>query len=590
MIDGKILSLAKEWANNLYFHKQDREEIETLIRSGNEKELTERFYRELEFGTGGLRSIMGMGPNRMSKYTVRKATHALALVMKEAFKNKKENLRVALSYDSRHFSKEFALECACVLAGNGIEAFLYSRLNPTPLLSFAVRLKKAQAGIMITASHNPSAYNGYKAYWSNGGQVIPPHDELIITAYNNITDFNSISYMDSLEAEKKGLLHWMGEEEENAYYEKALSHSLNPKLCLKEGKKLNVVYTPIHGTGAVPCLELSKRLGFSQVHIVEEQRYPDGNFSTVNSPNPENPEALALAVKKMHELNADLVCGTDPDADRIGVVINQEGKDVYLNGNQVGVILLNYALEQKKEKGHLADDAIVIKSIVTSEMQSALCEKYGLTIYNTLTGFKWMGGLLDELREKKAGRQFVFASEESYGYLPNDEVRDKDAVSAFAMLCEAALYYKLKGKTLVDVLHDLYEELGFFDEKLLSLDFEGKEGAEKIKRIMETFRNFREKQLCANDITQKEDYLSLINKDVKTGQESRIDLPFTSDVLAFRLADGTKIFLRPSGTEPKIKFYFLVREQGGSLLDKKERAEKKAGMLKEFFKEKAMKA
>lgn len=582
-MEEQALAKAREWAQNPYFDDESRKEIQDLLDSKNTTEIVDRFYRDLEFGTGGLRSIMGMGCNRMSKYTVRKATQALANTLLQSFS--KRPLRVAISYDSRKNSLSFAQEAAQVLAGNGIEAFIFKRLNPTPLLSFAVRFTNSQAGIMVTASHNPPSYNGYKAYWSTGGQVIPPYDEEIISAYNKLQDFGQIRFMEFESAEKKGLIHWMGEEVEEAYQKEILKFTFNRKLCQEKGDQLKIIYTPIHGTGYIPCTEILKAQGLNNLHLVESQVKPDSRFPTVKSPNPEDPEALTLAVELLKKEKGDIAYGTDPDSDRLGVVVNHHGEIVFLNGNQVAVLLLHYMLHHYKQLGQIDKNSLVIKSIVTSEMQQAVADSFGVPLYNTLTGFKWMCGLYDQMIEKDPQLKMLFASEESYGYLVHDLIRDKDAVSALLVTSEMALWYKMKGMTLVDALDKLYEELGFYHEGLLSLNFLGKEGADKINRIMEYLRYYSGKEFVGEEIVMMDDYQELCAVNWNTKEKRSLSFPVRSNVLGFTMKSGDKIFLRPSGTEPKIKFYFLVQEKQGSLKEKKDRAYAKVKKFDQFFRD-----
>ena len=575
-MDQKILEQAKMWGSNSYFSESDRAEINALLSDPvkNEMELNERFYRDLEFGTGGLRAPMGMGQNRMNKYNVRRATQALCQMIKKNFGSGS----AVISYDSRHSSKDFALEAAGVFAANGIKAHVFHSLAPTPILSFGVRYLKAQAGIMITASHNPPIYNGYKAFWNDGAQVVPPVDKEIIEAYNQLTNWNDIKYMPFEEAKTKGLAFWTDEKVDNAFFEVVETKVIQDTgLCKSHGSELSIVYTALHGSGLVPCLEILKRLGFSKVHSIEEQAMPDGNFPTVKSPNPEDPKALKLAVDHMLKTNADIVYGTDPDCDRLGVVVNAHRKAAFLNGNQIAVLMLYYLFKKKAELKTLPEKALVVKSIVTSPLQNAIAESFGATVKDTLTGFKWMAGLIRELEEQKSGYNFVFASEESFGYMPHAESRDKDGVSSVSLMSEVALYFKLKGKNLIEALDDIYSQYGFYYESLLSQDYEGIAGSQKINRIMDFFRNYPETHFAGEKIVAKEDY------------EKGINLP-KSNVLSFTFESGNKLFLRPSGTEPKIKFYVMVRETEGNLEVKKANALKKVDTIESKIKEYTEKA
>lgn len=584
-MDQKIIENATLWGNNTYFSEADRKEITSLLADlpKNETELTERFYRDLEFGTGGLRAPMGMGQNRMNKYNVRRATQALANNVLKNFGP--SNNSAVISYDSRNCSKEFALEAAGVFAANGIKAHVYRVLTPTPMLSFAVRYLKAKCGIMITASHNPPIYNGFKAYWDDGAQVVPPVDKEIINSYNALTDWNKIKYMPFEEALSKGLAQWTDEKLENAFYEMIEKKVIqDTEMCKESGSELSIVYTALHGTGEVPCAEICKRLGFSKYYSIPEQAKPDGNFPTVKSPNPEDPKALAMAIDYMLKNNGDIVFGTDPDGDRLGVVINDHGKPAILNGNQIAAVMLYYIFSVKQEKKTLPEKALVIKSIVTSPIQNAIVEHFGGEVMDTLTGFKWMAGLLRELEDKKSPHNFVFASEESFGYMPHKESRDKDGVSSLAIMSEVALFYKKKGMSLVDALDEIYTKFGFFYESLLSQDYEGIEGGKKIGRIMEYFRQYPETQFAGETIVAKEDYESSLSTDVILKSNKAILLP-KSNVLSFTFASGNRLFLRPSGTEPKIKFYAMVRETEGELAQKKLNALRKVKIIEDKIKE-----
>ncbi|MBA2403435.1 MAG: phospho-sugar mutase [Bdellovibrionales bacterium] len=566
-MDQKIIEKAKLWGANTYFSETDRAEITNLLESlpSNEIELTERFYRDLEFGTGGLRAPMGMGQNRMNRYNVRRATQALSQTIIKHFGGGS----AVISYDSRNNSKDFALEAAGVFAANGIKAHVFRVLTPVPMLSFGVRHFKAQAGVMITASHNPPIYNGLKAYWDDGAQVVPPVDKEIINAYNDLTDWQTIKYMPFEEAQAKGLAFWTDEKVEEAFYqviEKKVIQDL--EMCKEHGSKLSVVYTALHGTGQVPCTYILNRLGFRNSHSIEAQAQPDGNFTTVKSPNPEDPNALKMAMEYMLKNKADIVYGTDPDCDRLGVVVNNHGEPAIINGNQIAALMLYYVFKKKTELKTLPPNSLVVKSIVTSPIQNAIVESFGGTVMDTLTGFKWMAGLIRELEEKKSKYNFVFASEESFGYMPHCECRDKDGVSSVALMSEVALYFKMQGKNLIEALDEIYTAYGFYYESLLSLDYEGQAGGHKISRIMEYFRQFPDTHFAGEKIASKEDY------------ELALNLP-KSNVLSFTFENGNKLFLRPSGTEPKIKFYVMVRETEGDLATKKISALKKVKTIED---------
>lgn len=569
------LDKAKVWANNPYFDSESRREIQTLIDNNDQKEIEERFYKDLEFGTGGIRSILGQGINRINTYTIRKATQALCT---EVLAQKSSAPSICISYDSRRFSLEFAKVAAEVMAGNGIKAYIYSRLNPVAMLSFSVRHHRSMAGVMITASHNPPEYNGYKVFWSDGAQVIPPNDQNIINNYNAITDFASIRFMNFEEGVSAGLIQWVGAEVEDLYHQAINSKAINPELCRASGSKLKVVYTPIHGAGLIPCTRALADLGFSDVLVVKEQAQPDGNFPTVKSPNPENPEALALAVKLLEESHADLVLGSDPDTDRLGVAIKSQGAIVYLTGNQIGILKLHYILSQLKSQHKLSSNSYFVKSIVTTSLLDVIAKSFGTEVFNTLTGFKWICGKMNQIEKSDPNKQFIFATEESFGYLSHTYARDKDGVSSVAMMAEVALFYKLQGMDLIAALDKIYEEYGFSHESLLSLDYFGIEGQEKISRIMTNFRNKSDKTMAGNRIQEIRDYAL-----------GYLDLP-KSNVLGFFFENGDQFYLRPSGTEPKIKFYIMIQEKNGSLAEKKKRALEKTEALLEYIKGEAQKA
>ncbi|EQC44595.1 putative phosphoglucomutase [Bacteriovorax sp. BSW11_IV] len=585
-----ILDKAQAWASNPYFDEQSRHEIQELINKGDEKELTERFYKDLEFGTGGMRSILGQGLNRINKYTIRKASQALANEVLRAGKEAgKTEFKIALSYDSRRMSFEFAQEAASVFAGNGIHAYIYKRLNPVALLSFSVRHHNACAGVMVTASHNPPEYNGFKVYWNDGAQVTPPNDKNIINNYYAINDFSTIQFLDFEAGLAKNLIHWVGEDVENAYYKAIHDKVILPELCQKEGSKLKIVYTPIHGTGLIPCTRALTDMGMTNIEVVEEQAKPDSNFPTVSSPNPENPSALKMAVDLMEKTNADIVMGSDPDTDRLGVALKHNGEIHYINGNQIGILMLHYVAKNLKETNRLPSNPYFVKTIVTTPLQDKIATSFGVETFNTLTGFKWICGLMNKLEKTNPEKNFIFATEESFGYLPNNYVRDKDGVHSVTLMAEMALYYKTKGLNLMEALDKIYEEYGFSHESLLNLVYEGKEGSEKISRIMESFRKMNDGQFAGLSVDYLEDY-QVSNVVSFTKNESwKLDLP-SSNVLGFNLVDGDKIYLRPSGTEPKIKFYIMIQENEGSLEQKKAKAQEKTDKILAFIKDMANKA
>ena len=577
------IEIAKAWINNLYFDEADRKELEELITKEDIEEINERFSSDLEFGTGGMRSILGMGRNRINKYNIRKATQAMA---NAARKNQKsDSLKAALSFDCRSFSFEFAKEAASVFAANGIKTYLFKELTPTPILSYAIRYFTTDVGVMITASHNPKQYNGYKAYWSDGAQITPPEDSFVIDEFKNIESFEDVKVMDFDTAVSKNKIEWIEDDLFDSFYKNIVEDSLNLQMCKSEGHKLNAIYTSLHGTGYKACLEISKRLGFSNFKAVEEQASFDSQFSTVKTtPNPEDPIALEMAVTKMLNEKADLAYGTDPDCDRLGVVINHKDEAHYLNGNQIAILMIEYLLTQLKEKNKLPSNPLIVKSIVTSNLQRTIANKFDVTVLDTLTGFKWMAKLIKDLEDQKSGYNFVFASEESFGYMPNDKVRDKDAVAAIALMNEIALFNKIEGKDLIQKLDEIYETYGFAQESLIANTYEGLSGRRKINNIMAHFRNFKEDSIASEKIKTLKDYQSLVSKDSSSTVETKIDM-HPSDVLGFVFESGNVLYLRPSGTEPKIKFYTMVTVESGSLEEKKDVANKKIKEIESYINE-----
>ncbi len=574
-METSSLERAQEWAKNPVFDSESRHEIQNLIDRSDDKEIAERFYKDLEFGTGGIRSILGAGINRINTYTIRKATQALC---EEVLAQKTAGPSICISYDSRRFSYEFAKTAAEVMAGNGIKAYIYERLNPVAMLSFSVRHHNSQAGVMVTASHNPPEYNGYKVFWSDGAQVTPPNDKNIINHYYAIKDFATIKHIPFEEAVARDLIQWVGSDVEELYFKAILSKAPNAPMCKDQGSKLKIVYTPIHGAGLIPCTRALADLGFTDVNVVSEQALPDGNFPTVKSPNPENPSALKLAVDLMTKLNADIVMGSDPDTDRLGVAIKSRGEVQYLTGNQIGILILHYILSILKSQNKLSKNSYFIKTIVTTSLQDVIAKSFGVEVYNTLTGFKWICGKMNEIEKSDPSKQFVFANEESFGYLNHTFARDKDGVSSVSLMAEVALFYKLQGMDVLDALDSIYEEYGFSHETLLSLDYFGIEGQEKISRIMTNFRKLSDNTITGNTVLKVKDY--------DLGIEG---LP-KSNVLGFFFENGDQFYLRPSGTEPKIKFYIMIQEKNGSLIEKKKSALAKADKLLAFIKDMADRA
>lgn len=566
----EILQKARAWAQHPAIRPEHQREILQLIEElpASSVELNERFYRGLEFGTGGMRGILGMGENRINRYTVQRAAQAVAQTLLKHFKS---GASVVVSYDCRHGSREFAEETLCVMAAHGIKGRIFPELTPTPMLSFAIRHYKAQGGVMVTASHNPPKYNGYKVFWNDGAQVVSPVDKEIISAYDALTDWSQLRSMPLSEAREKGLVQDTDAGVNEAFYQMIEKDViLDTHMCRSHGSELKIVFTPLHGTGLVPCETVSRRLGFTSIKTIAAQAKPDGNFPTVKFPNPEDPAALKLAVDEMLASHADIVFGTDPDGDRLGVVGNHKGTPYYINGNQLGALFLHYVFTTRQKLGTLPKNPLVVKSIVTSPVQDTIVQSFGGTVMATLTGFKWMADLIRRLEEQKSPLNFVFASEESFGYMPHNSSRDKDGVSAMALMCEIALHYKRRGMDLVDAMDEIAEKYGFFHEILVSLDFEGIEGAKKIDRIMDHFRNHN-KDIDGHAVAKFVDY-----KKPESG------LP-ASNVLGFTFANGDQLFLRPSGTEPKIKFYVMVSEKTGALSEKKKLAQAKTDSFQKFI-------
>ncbi len=541
-MDAAIQDKVNTWLNG-NFDQAVKEEI-TRLQKENPKELEESFYRNLEFGTGGLRGIMGVGTNRMNKYTVGMSTQGFANYMKKKLTGE---IKVAIAHDSRNNSRFFAETVANVFAANGIKVFLFESLRPTPELSFAIRSLQCQGGVVCTASHNPKEYNGYKAYWNDGGQLVPPHDKDVIREVDKIASFDEVKWSGG-----EANITSIGATVDNAYMDMVKSLSVYPEVIEKQ-KDLKIVYTPIHGTGIKLVPEVLKRFGFTNVTIVDEQAVPDGNFPTVVYPNPEESEAMSIGLKKARELNADILLGTDPDADRVGIAIkNHKGDWVLVNGNQTAVLACNYMIEARKAKGIAKPNDMVIKTIVTSELIDKIAIANNVACYNVLTGFKWIAELI---KEKEGKEDYIVGGEESYGLMIGSKVRDKDAVSAVALLCEMAAYEKNKGRSLYDKLIDLYVQYGFYKESLISITKKGMDGQQQIADMMEGYRSNPPKTINGIAVVQLLDYELRKGKNIQTGESWDIQLP-KSNVLQFILADGTKISARPSGTEPKIKFYF----------------------------------
>lgn len=544
-----------QWVENPYYDEETKEEL--LAIKDNEKEVEDRFYKELEFGTGGMRGIIGAGTNRMNKYTVRKAAQGLANFVQNKGESKKG---IVIAYDSRRCSYEFALETALVMACNNIKAFLFDELRPTPELSFAVRYLGCAAGVVITASHNPKEYNGFKAYGNDGCQLPPKESDEVIKEVESIKDISEIRCITKEEALKQGLLEIIGKEVDDAYIGAVMMSSINPDLCRKYGKKIKIIYTPIHGSGNKPVRRVLKEIGFDKVLVVKEQELPDSDFSTVKYPNPEEKAVFNLAMQLAEKENVDVIIGTDPDADRVGVVVRDDkGEFVTLTGNQTGCLLLEYILSQKQKNNDLPKDAFVVKTIVSSDLARKIAEKYGVEIIDVLTGFKFIGEqirLLDDTGKKK----FIFGFEESYGYLSGTYARDKDAVVASMLVAEVYAWYKSKGMNLYQGLLEIFERYGYVKEGVDSFTLKGKEGLEKINTAMESLRNMDVREIGEKDVSVISDYKKRIRKNLKTNEDLKISLP-ESNVLHYTLNPGTWFCIRPSGTEPKIKIYYGISSE-----------------------------
>ena len=554
----------EEWLNDPYFDEDTKEELKKI--SGDEDEINDRFYRDLEFGTGGLRGVLGAGTNRMNVYTVRKATQGLANYI---VKQHGEDKGVAIAYDSRIMSKEFAEEAALCLNANGIKSFIFPSLRPTPVLSFTVRQLHCIAGIVITASHNPREYNGYKVYWEDGAQITPPHDKNILAEVAKVTDFSEVKTIDQESARVADLYHVIGYEVDDAYIAELKKQSVHPEVIKEMADDFTIVYTPLHGTGNVFVRRVLKELGFKKVYTVPEQEKPDGTFPTVSYPNPESPKAFELALKLAEEKDADLVLATDPDADRLGVYCKdtENGGYISFTGNMSGVLIGEYLLREKKAIGTLPKNAAVVETIVTTDMLKAVAADYKVSLIEVLTGFKYIGEQIKLFKENNS-HEFIFGMEESYGCLAGTYARDKDAPVAVMLLCEVACWYKKHGKTLKDAMNDLYKKYGYFRETLFTITKKGEDGAMAIKSMMETMRNEPVADIGEYKVFALRDYKSGIRKDMASGQESRLSLP-ESNVLYYELSDGAWCCVRPSGTEPKIKFYMGVKGESVSDADKK---------------------
>lgn len=554
-LEQATLNTINEWLKGNY-DETTKKDIQSLLDQEAYTELTDSFYRDLEFGTGGLRGIMGPGSNRINKYTIGTATQGLANYLNNKYPG--EKIKVAIAHDSRNNSDYFAKITADVFSANGIHVYFFSALRPTPELSFAIRNLGCKSGVMLTASHNPKEYNGYKAYGADGGQFTAPDDKLVMDEVARIKSIDEVKF-DRVASN----IEQIAEEIDQLYLDKITALSVSPEAIARQ-KDLKIVYSPIHGTGITLVPKALEQFGFTNLTVVEEQSKPDGNFPTVVYPNPEEKEALTLALKKAREIDADLVLATDPDADRVGIAVkNNDGEFVLLNGNQTGSLLINYVLTAWQEKGKLTGNEYIVKTIVTSNLIEAIADAKNVTYYNTLTGFKWIGQIMTQLEGKST---FIVGGEESYGYLIGDLVRDKDAVVSCAFIAEMTAFYKDKGSSLYDALLNMYVEYGLYKEELVSITKKGKTGAEDIKAMMEKFRNNPPATLGGSKIATLKDYELGIETDLKTGVKTELELP-KSDVLQFITDDGSIVSARPSGTEPKIKFYCSVNTALNSKAD-----------------------
>jgi phosphoglucomutase len=543
-MDASINDKVNTWLNGNY--AQETKDQVRKLQQGKEAELADAFYKNLEFGTGGLRGLMGVGTNRMNKYTVGMATQGYANYLKQCFPG---TVKVAIAHDSRNNSRFFAETAANVFAANGLTVYLFDDMRPTPELSFTIRELGCQGGVVCTASHNPKEYNGYKAYWNDGSQLVPPHDKNVIKEVDKILSVDDVKWTGGEER-----IQIIGKEMDDKYMEMAKGLSVYPEVIEKQ-KQLKIVYTPIHGTGFKLVPPVLKKFGFENVHIVEEQKQPDGNFPTVAYPNPEESEAMSLGLKLAEKIDADILCGTDPDADRIAIgVKDDKGNWVLMNGNQTAVLAFNYLIEARKTKGIAKPNDMVITTIVTTPMIDAIAEKNNVTCYRVLTGFKWIAELI---RKKEGKENYIIGGEESFGLMIGDKVRDKDGISAVALLCEMAAYEKEKGRSLYQKMTDLYIEYGFYKEHLVSITKKGMDGQQQIAAMMDAYRKNPPTSINGSNLVQLLDYESGTGKNLVTGEEWKIELP-ASNVLQFILEDGSSISARPSGTEPKIKFYFSV--------------------------------
>lgn len=574
---AQVTDKAQQWLEGNY-DAETKQEVKQMLESEDKRQLIDAFYRDLEFGTGGLRGIMGAGTNRMNIYTVGAATQGLANYLLKEFADL-ERIKVVIGHDCRNNSRKFAEISADIFSANGIKVFLFEDLRPTPEVSYAIRKLGCQSGIMITASHNPKEYNGFKAYWDDGAQVLGPHDKNIIAEVNRISAIEDIKFKGN-----KELIEIIGKDMDKAFIDKVKSFVLSPE-AIENQKDLKIVYTPIHGTGIKLIPDALKAIGFTNIINVPEQDVISGDFPTVVSPNPEEPAALDLAIKKGIETDADIVLATDPDADRIGAAVrDEEGDFILLNGNQIMLLLIYYLMAQRKEKGLLKGKEFIVKTIVTTELVKKIADKLGIEMFDCYTGFKWIAEII---RKNEGVKKYIGGGEESYGFLADDFVRDKDSVSACTLFAEVTAWAKDNGKTLYQLLQDIYVEYGYFKELGVSLVRKGKEGADEIEAMMKNFRANPIKELAGSPVVLSKDFVKLESVDFVKNEVTTLEMPTTSNVLQYFTEDGTKVSIRPSGTEPKIKFYIEV--QGGNVASREEiqqaeaEADKKISAIKEFF-------
>lgn len=574
------MSYKEEYKKWLNFDEETKKELKEIEK--NEEEIKDRFYKELEFGTAGLRGIMGAGSNRMNKYTVGKASQGLANFIK---KEQKQEKGVVISYDSRNNSKEYSEITSLILNANGIKTYVFKHIAPVPELSYTVRKLNASAGIMITASHNPPKYNGYKVYGEDGAQITSPKDKQIMEEVKNITNYEEIKTISKEEAIQKGLYNEIGEEIDTNYIEEVKKQILN-KEVIKKQENLSIVYTPLHGTGNMPVQRILKEIGFKNVHIVKEQEEPDGNFPTVDSPNPEDKKAFTLALELAEKVEAEVILATDPDADRLGVFVKNEKKYIPLTGNMSALLILEYILSQKREKNILEKNGAIIKSIVSSTMAKPIAKEYEVELYEVLTGFKYIGEKIKEFEQTKE-KEFIFGYEESYGCLAGTHARDKDAIVAVMLLCEAAAYYKEQGYSLWEQMIKMYEKYGYYKEGVKQITLEGIDGLEKMKNILEKLRKKPPKTIGNYEVKKIRDYQEQIIYNLETKEKEKINLP-KSNVLYYELSNNAWIAVRPSGTEPKIKYYMEVK--GKDLEDVERRFEELTTVFFTVFGDEAKKS